>query len=365
MNRDHGKPPYDNLKYCTRCCLPETVEGIQFDEMGVCRACQSHEQKMHINWAERQKQLKAILEDYKSRAGDNYDCMVPISGGKDSCFQLHTLVKVYGMKPLAVTFNHNWYTEVGKFNLWNILEKLNVDHVMFTPNRALINKLTKRSLSKIGDSCWHCHAGVGAFPLQAAVKFNIPLMVWGESIAENSARATHYEPVGFDAEYFFRVSSKVRPDDMVGGEITAKDVLPFKNPSYEELKRVGVLGIHLGDYIFWDNERQKEFVQREYGWQEADVQGTYKRYKSNECKMPGVHDYSKFLKRGYGRSTDHVSWDVRAGLLTREEAFEIMKQIDPKRPEVLDEYLKLVGLSEKEFEEIIKSQRQGKAKELA
>ncbi len=364
MNTEYGKQPYSQFKYCNRCCLPDTVEGIQFDEMGICRACQSHEQKMHINWDEREKKLRELLESYKSKSGDNYDCIVPISGGKDSCFQLHVLVKKYGMKPLAVTFNHNWYTETGKFNLWNILEKLNVDHVMFTPNRALINKLTKRSLSKIGDSCWHCHAGVGSFPLQAAVKFNIPLLVWGESIAENSARASYFDPVHYDPEYFLRVSTKVKPDNMTGGDITSKDLHCFQNPSLDDMKKTGIVGIHLGDYIFWDNERQKEFVQSEYGWREHEVEGTYKRYKSNECKMPGVHDYTKFLKRGYGRATDHASWDVRAGLLTREEAFEIAKREDSKKPGVLKEYLELVGLTEKEFEDIIKAQRQGKAKEL-
>ena len=90
------------------------------------------------------------------------------------------------MKPLAVTFSHNWYSPVGKQNLDNVLEKFNVDHIMFTPNRALVNKLARKSLFMIGDSCWHCHAGVGAFPLQVAVKFKIPLMIWGESIAESS-----------------------------------------------------------------------------------------------------------------------------------------------------------------------------------
>lgn len=365
MSDQYGKPLYPQLHYCTRCCMPETAESIKFDEMGICRACQSHEQKMHIDYVAREKKLREILDLHRSKSGDNYDCIVPISGGKDSCFQLHVLVKVYGMKPLAVTFNHNWYTEVGTYNLWNILEKLNVDHVMFTPNRGLINKLTKRSLSKIGDSCWHCHSGVGAFPLQAAVKFKIPLLVWGESVAENSGRASHFDPTThYDADYFIKVSAKVRPDDMVGGEITSKDVFPFQNPTLEELQKVGVTGIHLGSYLFWDNERQKEFVQKEYGWKEDDVQGTYKKYKSNECRMPGVHDYSKFLKRGYGRATESVSWDVRAGLLSREEAFELAKKIDPAKPKVLEEYLKIVGMTEKEFEDIIKSQRTGKSKEL-
>jgi hypothetical protein len=236
---------------------------------------------------------------------------------------------------------------------------------MFTPNRALVNKLARRSLFKIGDACWHCHAGVGAFPLQVAVKFNIPLIIWGESIAESSGRATHYEPVHrYDRDYFIAVSAKVRPLGMVGGGITKKDVHPFTFPTPAEIKKVGVFGIHLGDYIFWDDERQTEFVRREYGWKEDTIEGTYKRYKSAECIMPGVHDYTKYLKRGYGRATDHASQDVRTGLMTRGEAFKLIRKIDPKKPKILKYYLKITGLSEKEFYNIMQKHRVGKAKNL-
>jgi N-acetyl sugar amidotransferase len=343
--------------------MPETTEGIRFDEMGICQACQSAEQKMHINWGEREEQLRQMLESYKRKAGSNYDCIVPISGGKDSTFQLHVLTKIYGMKPLAVTFNHNWYSETGRYNLENALEKFNVDHVMFTPNRALINKLARKSLLVIGDSCWHCHSGVGAFPLQVAVRFQIPLLVWGESIAEDSGRATHFDPViKFDRDYFTRVSAKVYPEQLIGDDLTTKDLKPFELPSYEEIERVGVVGIHLGDYIFWDDERQMEFVRDTYGWREGKVEGTYKGYKSVECIMAGVHDYSKFIKRGFGRTTDHVSADIRAGLMTRKEGMALAKQLDSERPLALDYYLQITGLSEEEFIDIIKQHR-GKAGE--
>jgi len=363
---EYGKPPFENLKYCTRCCMPETSEGIVFDEMGICRGCQSSEQKMHINWAEREKELRRILEYYKSKSGNNYDCIIPISGGKDSTFQLHVLTKVYNVKPLAVTFNHNWLSETGRYNLWNTLEKMNVDHIMFTPNRKLVNKLARKSLYKIGDACWHCHAGIPAFTLQVAVKFNIPLIIWGESIAEFGSKASYKDRVKFDEYYYLKVSSKVPPEEMVDDDlnITMKDLCPFQIPSKEELKKVGVVGIHLGDYIFWDTEKQVEFIKREYGWREDDVEGTYKKYKSVECIMAGVHDYAKFIKRGFGRTTDHATIDVRAGLLTREEGFELIKKYDSKRPKALDYYLEITGLTEDEFEKILKSQRTGKAKEL-
>ncbi|MSR70981.1 N-acetyl sugar amidotransferase, partial [Candidatus Kaiserbacteria bacterium] len=173
--------------------MPETLEGVVFDELGICRACQSSEQKIHINWVDREKNLRKILDEAKAKAGNNYDCIVPISGGKDSAFQLHVLTKIYGMKPLCVTFSHNWWSESGWYNLQNSLEKFNVDHIAFTPNRALINRLAKRSIEGIGDTNWHDHAGVGAFPLQVAVKWKIPLLIWGEGDAESSGRSSYTE----------------------------------------------------------------------------------------------------------------------------------------------------------------------------
>jgi N-acetyl sugar amidotransferase len=366
-----GKP-FRHLKYCVRCCIPQTQEGVVFDELGVCQACQSAEQKIHIDWTARERALRVILDEAKAKAGNNYDCIIPISGGKDSTFQLYVLTQIYGMKPLAVTFSHNWYSETGWYNLQNSLEQFNVDHIMFTPNRKLVNKLARHSLFGIGDSCWHCHAGVGAFPLQVAVRFNIPLLIWGESIAESSGRASYLNPVRkFDREYFTKVSAKLRPDQMVReaaeyGEdwaVSAKDLEPFQIPGVEDCERVGVFGIHLGDYLFWDDERQTEFVRDNFGWRETQVEGSFKRYKSAECVMPGVHDLACYLKRGYGRATFHASVDVRAGLLSRDEAFELIREHDAVRPEGLDHYLKITGLSEAEFYAALEKQRRPELRE--
>jgi N-acetyl sugar amidotransferase len=337
--------------------MPASNEGMQFDEMGICQACQSSEQKIRINWVERELELKKILDQYKSLNND-YDCIIPISGGKDSTFQLHVLTKVYGMRALAVTFSHTWFSETGRYNLQNCLEKFDVDHIMFSPGRALVNRLARQSLYKIGDACWHCHSGVGAFPMQIAVRYKIPLMIWGESIAETSGRATHRNPVRkFDRDYFTKVSAKRYPEEMVCDDINLRELAGFRLPSVEEIEKVGVVGIHLGDFIFWDDERQMEFVRDVYDWREDKVEGTYKNYKSVECKMAGVHDYTKFLKRGFGRGTDHASVDVRAGLLTREEAFELAKKNDTERPPALDWYLQITGFSESEFNAVMAQHR--------
>lgn len=360
-----GKPIMDGVQYCIRCCIPATQEGVKFDEMGICQACQSSEQKIHINWVEKEKELRNILKQAKANAGNNYDCIIPISGGKDSTFQLHVLTKVYDMKPLAVTFSHNWFSETGWYNLLNSLEKFNVDHIMFTPNRDLVNRLARRSLDAIGDTCWHCHAGVGAFSTQVAVRFNIPLLIFGESIAEASGRSSYKNPLmEFNAEYLMKVSTKRNPIEMVCDYISEKEMKPFFFPTMEDMEKSGIRLLHLGDFIFWDDERQMEFVRDTYGWKETEVEGTYKGYKSAECIMPGMHDFTNYLKRGYGRSTYQASIDVRNGLLTREEGFELAGKYDTEIPESLEYYLKITGMSKEEFYKIMKEKRLDEIKNI-
>ena len=194
--------------------------------------------------------------------------------------------------------------------------------------------------------------------------FKIPLLIWGESAAEFGSKATYEDQIEFDEEYYLKVSTKVHPSKMVSDTVSERDLRPFQLPTREALNQQGVRGIHLGDYIFWDGERQVDFVKKEYGWREDDVEGTYKRYKSVECRMAGVHDYAKWVKRGFGRATDHVSIDVRNGLMSREEGLAIAKRIDAERPGELDYYLSITGYSEAEFLDILEAQRRGPAVDL-
>ncbi len=357
-NPDPRLPMFTGLRYCTRCGMPSTEPEAKYDELGVCVACRASEQKMHINWREKDKQLRAILDRFRGKDDSGYDCIVPISGGKDSAFQLYLMTEVYDMKPLACTFSHNWFSDTGLKNLQWCLETFDVDHVMFTPSRGLVNRCARRSLEMIGDSCWHCHAGVGSFPVQAAVRFKIPLMVYGESAAEASATADYENIVEYDQDYFTKVSAFYYPEEFACDYLPERDLAPFKVPSKEEIKESGFFGLHLGNYIFWDGERQMEFLRDRYGWQEDTVEGTYKCYKSVECRMPGVHDFTKFLKRGYGRGTDHMALDVRAGLMTLEEGYELVRETDSVEPEILNYYLESAGYTRDEFFAIMDGHRE-------
>lgn len=339
--------------------MPETEEGYQDDGMSICRICRSSEQKMHIDWAQRWKLLEELLQEYQQKSGENYDCLVPISGGKDSMFQLHVLCKILKIKPLTVTFNQNWLSETGYYNLTNTIETFNVDHIQFTPNRSLVNRLARKSLGMIGDACWHCHSGVGAFPISIAMKFGIPLIVYGESVAEVTQRGEYAKlSECYGKDYYTKYSAKKTPDEMVDDTISPQDIHMFQLPSDQEFEREKIRIIHLGDYIFWDDERQMEFLREEYGWRETEMENAYKGYKSAECIMPGVHDFSCYQKRGWGRASFHASVDVRAGILDRQEGLELARKHDTQRPEALDYYLKITGYTEEEFYQILAEHRE-------
>ncbi len=344
----------EKLQYCTRCCLPETMEGITFDEFGVCTPCRSSEEKMHINWKDRQSELIKILN--KFRNNNYYDCILPISGGKDSTFQSYALDKVYKIHSLAVTHGTNWMSLTGRYNLENCINKFNLDHLFFLPNRSTINKVAKRSPELIGDACWHCHIGTQTFPVQTAVKWKIPLMIYGESIAERDGRGSYKKILKPEEKYYYglNVSAKVKPIKYVDNDIKVSEIQIWNYPSKQEMIESHIVYLHLGDYIFWDEQKQTEFIIKEVNWMvNHRVENTYKGYKSNECVMAGVHDYLNFIKRGVGRATLHASDDVRRGLIKREEAVDLIKKYDPQRPHALDYFLKITGLKEKILEKKI------------
>jgi N-acetyl sugar amidotransferase len=351
-----GRPIFDGkLRYCTRCCLPETMEGITFDEFGICVPCRSSEEKMHINWDERRKGLDALIEQFRSE--DYYDCMLPMGGGKDSTYQAHILKHVLRVTPLAVTHGFNWMSLAGRYNLENCLQKFDQDHLIFCMNRKIVNRMARKGLGAIGDACWHCHIGAGTFPIQSAMAWDVGLMCWGESIAEADGRGSYQNQKEASLYYNLEVSAKVKAEDLLDQDTKIKDVSAWVYPSREVLRGQNIRYIHLGDFFFWDEERQVEFLKRNYEWMESIVENTYKGFKSVECVMAGVHDYSNFLKRGIGRATIQASTDVRRGLLTREEGFELAKKYDTQRPHALDFYLRLTGLSEAEFEATLKEAR--------
>lgn len=242
------------LERCARCVLPITWETIYFDEQGVCNICRNWDQKQKsIDWKKRETQILEIFRDVKAK-NHTYDCIVPFSGGKDSTFTLWAVVRRYGLKPLVVSFDHCFYRPKTIQNRTRTFRRLGVDVINFTPNWQIVKKLMLESLIRKGDFCWHCHAGVFAYPMQIAVKFQIPLVIWGEGGGEYEGYFK-FEDLEETDEWKFnrRIILGIRAEDMAGFiGVDLKDLEPYVYPSKEDLDRAGVRSIPLGKFIPWD-----------------------------------------------------------------------------------------------------------------
>jgi len=345
------------MKRCIQCNLPETHATIVFDEHGVCNICRGQELKQsRIDWNARKQQLDELIVSYRDKY--DYDCVVPFSGGKDSTWTLYYLMKEYGLKPLVVRFDHGFLRQNVIDNTDRTLRRLGADFLHFRPNWKIVRKLMLQSFLEKGDFCWHCHTGIFSYPMWVAIQYNVPLIFWGEPSAEYTAYYSYDQPEEVDEKRFNRSTNLgITAQDMfvrLGGAVAERDLKPFTYPPMKELRRIGYRSVCLGSYVAWDVKRQSEIIQRELGWQGDQVENVPPQYgyEKIECYMQGVRDYIKYIKRGYTRPSHLAAIDIRNHRMTLDEAREMIRRYEGKRPPSLDLFLEFVGLSEEEFLQI-------------
>ena len=346
------------MRFCTKCVLPESHESIEFDENGVCNICnQAKIKHQDINWDLRKQMLIDICDKYRNKG--RYDCIIPFSGGKDSTYQLWYVVTQLKMKPLVVRFNHWGYRPLVEENNNRTFKKLGVDVLEYRSNWKVVKQLMLASLKETGDFCWHCHTGVFAHTMQVAVMYKIPLVIWGESSSEYRSYHTAEEIEELDAKAFDQmINLGINADKMyelLNGQVDKRDLEQFQFPSEEELSALGAKAIYLGNYIKWNTKKQVELIKKELGWRGQDVEGIPPEfdYEKIECRWQGIRDYCKYIKRGHGRTNHLACIDIRNGEMTRERGLELCEKYDGKRPASLDQFLRLLNISEEEFEQIL------------
>ena len=365
------------MRYCTRCVYPAAAATpLTFDANGVCSGCRVAEQRSKIDWDERWTWLVELVDQYRGK-GTTYDCLIPVSGGKDSWFQTHTMLSL-GLKPLLVTYYGNNYLPVGKRNLERMTEVFDVDHIIFRPAVRTLVKLNRLCFKKMGDMNWHAHCGIFTYPVRIAVEHAVPLLIWGEhgytdlagmysmhDFVEMTAKfRLEHAQRGYD--WYDMITDKslaeigrwrrAEPDVLVEEEgLRAQDMLWARYPADEELDKVGVRGIYLGNYVNWEANSQTKLMIEKYGWEQSDepFDRTYRRGSNlDDMHENGVHDYLKYVKFGYGRATDHACKDIRAGLMSRDEGIEMVRRYDHVKPRDLVRWLDYVGMTEAEFDRI-------------
>ncbi|HSY05817.1 MAG TPA: N-acetyl sugar amidotransferase [Steroidobacteraceae bacterium] len=347
------------MQYCRRCVYPILAVNLHMDAEGICSACRVAEQFDHLTdefWDARKRVFEETIAKIMKKGRGDYDCLIPVSGGKDSYYQTHKMVIEYGLKPLLVTYHGNNYLPEGDYNRDRMRQLFDADHLVFGPSVAVLKKLNRLCFRKMGDMNWHAHCGIVSYPIIVAVKFQIPLIIWGETswdisgmyapndLVEFSARVRHEHDLrGF--EWYDMLNDPQEP-------LTEKDLSWAKYPSDEEIIRVGVRGLYIGNFFRWDPNRQTAMIRERYGWKAAETpfERTYRCISNLDDRYEnGVHDLLKFVKFGYGRASDHASKDIRTDYMTREQGIDMVRRYDHVVSKDLAHWLEYVDMSEADF----------------
>jgi N-acetyl sugar amidotransferase len=346
------------MKICKSCVMPNTKPDLHFNEDSICDACQSQEAKNNsIDWKSREKDFLDLVKKYKKNP--DYDCVIGVSGGKDSTFQVLKALEL-GLNPLCICFEPTIPTKIGKKNLEN-LNNLGVDLIHVKRNPKVYKTLAKEAFQRTGDNEWQNHLGIFSSVPKFAVKFDIPLIIWGESSQiEYGGPAASKSRQFLDRQWLEEFGGLLgnRISDMVGVDgLTERDLSLYVYESDEELKRVGVTGLFLGYYFKW-NLREVVEKASSYGFSVEDrpVETTYENFENLDCYSNHLHDYLKYVKYGFGRATDNACLDIRLGYITREEGVRLVNKYDGRYPtKAIKKYLEYTGFSLLEFNKIVDS----------
>lgn len=348
------------IKYCSNCLLPWTKPDLRFDGNGTCSACVAYQNRANVDWQARESEFRAIVSKYKSESNSKWDCIIPVSGGKDSTVQVLKILEL-GLNPLCVTSTTCDLSPIGRRNIENI-KNLGVDYVEFTANPQVRKKLNRIGLELVGDIAWPEHVGIFTIPVRAAVDFRIPLIIWGENSQNEyggpaSAQGSPFLNRRWLEEFGGMLGLRVS-DLHENHGIIEKDLILYTYPTDEALAEVGVTGLFLGHYFPWDGLNNYLLAQAN-GFESfgSVIEGSMVDYENIDNFQHGIHDYFKFLKFGFGRATDIASIHIRRGRISRDQAVKIIKSNDGKYPwsylgKPLEEILSRIQVTKEEFDSI-------------
>lgn len=341
--------------FCAKCVYPSTKPDLTFDDKGVCSACLAYEERKNIDWAKREREFKILVSNTTYKDPDRpYDCIIPVSGGKDSHFQVLAAIK-YGLRPLAVTAETDHLSTLGRANLDNI-GNLGVDHVTVSINRQLRRNLARYTLETIGDISWAEHATIFTIPIREAIQRNIPLVIWGENPQNEyggPTKATR-NTMALNSSWLheFGGLNGLRVSDIIDAGIAQPhEMYQFITPSKDQWPK----SAFLGQYFPW-NGLTNANVAKEHGfkWADEPVSGTGIPYENLDNYQTGIHDYFKWLKFGFGRATDIACNYIRRDYMSREQGIKFVKRHDGEFPNYylkksLSEVLDNIGMSIEQF----------------
>lgn len=333
------------MKFCNNCVLPDTRPEIEIYNNGVCSACKNHNYRFIKNWTKRKKVFLDLVKKIKKNS-NNYDCLIPVSGGKDSTWQVSMCIK-HGLKPLAFTYKPILRTNIGRKNLDNLL-KLGVDHIDFTISRNLEKKLLKKSFYKFGAVGIPMHMAMWSLSFNLAKIYNIKYIFWGENPAiEYSGTKKNLKITTLNEKWIskFGISFGMRPEDWIDKSISKKEMLPLLRDKNYRIK-----GLFLSDYFKWDPKKIYDYSKKiGFSKTKKSLTGIY-NFADIDDDLISIHHYLKLYKFGFTRSHDNLSLEIRNKRMSRKKAIEILESEKNKVPnKQIKKFCKLINISKNEF----------------
>jgi len=288
------------MRFCTKCVTPDTRPDLRFDQSGVCDACRSQDKKYNeIDWDERKKEFKKLIEESCKPDTFKYDCLIPVSGGKDSFYTLYWALE-YGLSPLCIVFEPTLPTKIGRENLDSI-SKVGVDLIHFKRNPIIYDKMILEGFKRVGDMEWANHMGIWSVPVHFAIKFDIPLILWGESPQMEYGGSETVSDMNkriFNEDWLndYGCLNGLRPQDLVSKEldISLSDIKLYIYPSKDDVAKWGGRGIFTGYYFPWNNKKQFSTIES-LGWKrkKGRIEISYTDHQKLDCLSMNLHDYIK------------------------------------------------------------------------
>lgn len=354
----YNLPP--EVRFCRKCTMSNQRPRIVFDEEGVCSACRFNDAKRSFDWEARDRELVELCNRHRKSNGD-YDVIVPCSGGKDGSFVAHQLKYKYGMNPLTVTWAPLKATEIGRRNLDAFIQS-GFDNILGTPNGIVTRRLTRLSTQHLGDPFQPFIYGQTNFPLHMAVKYNVPLIMYGENgeVEYGGDMKNAFSPTRDIADHDKHYFSGLPPEFWAEHGVTLADLKPFMAPAYEDILKNKTEIHFFGYYKFWDPQENFYYCRENTGFTTNPdrSEGTYSKYASLDDRIDGYHYFLGFIKFGIGRTTSDASHEIRDGKITREEGMALVRRYDGEFPQKhYNEFLEYCGITDDEFQEVVDSWR--------
>lgn len=340
------------MKFCKNCLMPNTRPGITFNKDGICIACQNNAKKENVDWSSRFDELKVLCDKYRRKQEGQYDCIIAVSGGKDSHYQVYVMKELMNMNPLLITVEDYFtMTEAGKHNQQNITEAFGCNLIAFKPNRRAGKIISRYMFEKYGRPLWYVDRLLYTVPLYYAAALNIPLLVYGENVSYEYGGVNDKETYSAREQVFNGVAPDISLDELVAAGVSRDELAYLEAPSRELLDKLEP--IYLSYFVKWNAIKNYEIAKR-FGFKDLTHEWDRTNHIENFNQIDSygylLNAWMKYPKYGHAYATDYASRWIRYGVLSREAGLKLVEERDHALdPKIIDDFCQFTRMSVNEF----------------